>query len=118
MAALASLAVLAGLMLVDGHYVLLIALLVVYSLGAGAGTALALSQPSARAVEEELESQRRDLITAVSHDLRTPLEPSGDDRGRSMSESSTTPGDDARLRPRDASLGGPRSPPSSTTSSS
>jgi signal transduction histidine kinase len=73
LAALVNLAVLAGLMLVDGHDVLLIAILLVYSLGASAGTALALARPSARAVEEELESQRRDLVTAVSHDLRTPL---------------------------------------------
>jgi signal transduction histidine kinase len=73
LAGLANLAVLAGLMLVDGHDTLLVALLLVYSLGAGAGTALALAPPSARAVEEAVETQRRDLITAVSHDLRTPL---------------------------------------------
>jgi len=73
LAGLANLAVLAGLMLVDGHDTLLIAVLLVYSLGAGVGTALALAQPSARAVEEAVETQRRDLVTAVSHDLRTPL---------------------------------------------
>jgi signal transduction histidine kinase len=73
LAGLANLAVLAGLMLVDGHDTLLIAVLLVYSLGAGAGTALALARPSARAVEEAVEAQRRDLITSVSHDLRTPL---------------------------------------------
>jgi signal transduction histidine kinase len=73
LAGLANLAVLSGLMLVDGHDTLLIAVLLVYSLGAGAGTALALAQPSAEAVEEAVEAQRRDLITAVSHDLRTPL---------------------------------------------
>ena len=73
LAALANLTALAGLMLVDGHDALVIALLLVYSLGAGAGTALALARPSARAIEERIEAQRRDLITAVSHDLRTPL---------------------------------------------
>jgi signal transduction histidine kinase len=73
LAGLANLGALAGLMLVDGHDALLIAVLLVYSLGAGAGTALALTQPSARAVEQAVETQRRDLITAVSHDLRTPL---------------------------------------------
>jgi signal transduction histidine kinase len=73
LAGLANLAVLAGLMLVDGHDTLLIAVLLLYSLGAGLGTALALAQPSALAVEEAVEAQRRDLITAVSHDLRTPL---------------------------------------------
>ena len=73
LAALANLAALAALMLVDGHDALLIALLLVYSLGVGAGTALALTRPSARAIEEAVEAQRRDLITAVSHDLRTPL---------------------------------------------
>jgi signal transduction histidine kinase len=73
LAGLANLAALAGLMLVDGHDTLLIAVLLLYSLGAGAGTALALTQPSTRAVEEAVEAQRRDLITAVSHDLRTPL---------------------------------------------
>jgi signal transduction histidine kinase len=72
-AGLANLAVLAGLMLVDAHDALLIAVLLVYSLGASAGAAIALAQPSVRALEEELEIQRRDLITAVSHDLRTPL---------------------------------------------
>jgi signal transduction histidine kinase len=73
LAALANLASLAGLMLVDGHDALVIALLLVYSLGVGAGTALALTRPSAWAIEEAVEAQRRDLITAVSHDLRTPL---------------------------------------------
>ena len=73
LAGLANLGALAALMLVDGHDALLIAILLLYSLGVGAGAALALVQPSARAVEEAVESQRRDLITAVSHDLRTPL---------------------------------------------
>jgi signal transduction histidine kinase len=73
LAALVNLAALAALMLVDAHDALVVALLLVYSLGVGAGTALALTRPSARAIEEAVESQRRDLITAVSHDLRTPL---------------------------------------------
>jgi signal transduction histidine kinase len=73
LAGLANLAALAALMLVDGHDALLIAILLLYSLGVGAGTALALARPSAEAVEEQIESQRRDLIVAVSHDLRTPL---------------------------------------------
>jgi signal transduction histidine kinase len=73
LAGLANLGALAALMLVDGHDAVLIAILLVYSLGVGAGTALALARPSARAVEEAVETQRRDLITAVSHDLRTPL---------------------------------------------
>jgi signal transduction histidine kinase len=72
-AGLANLGALAGLMLVDGHDTLLVAILLLYSLGAGAGTALALAQPSAHAVEEVVEAQKRDLVTAVSHDLRTPL---------------------------------------------
>ena len=73
LAGLANLAALAALMLVDGHDAVLIAILLVYSLGVGAGTALALARPSARALEDAVESQRRDLLTAVSHDLRTPL---------------------------------------------
>jgi len=73
LAGLANLAALAALMLVDAHDVALIAVLLVYSLGVGSGTALALVQPSARALEEAVETRRRDLITAVSHDLRTPL---------------------------------------------
>jgi signal transduction histidine kinase len=73
LAGLANLAALAALMLVHGHDALLIALLLVYSLGVGAGSALALARPSARAVEDAVEAQRRDLVTAVSHDLRTPL---------------------------------------------
>lgn len=70
---LVNLAVLAGLMLVDPHDAVLIAVLLIYSLGAGIGTALALARPSAQAVEDAVEQQRRDLITAISHDLRTPL---------------------------------------------
>lgn len=70
---LANLAVLAALMLVDPDDALLVAVLLIYSLGAGIGTALALARPSAQAVERAVEEQRRDLITAVSHDLRTPL---------------------------------------------
>ncbi len=73
LAGLANLAALAALMLVDAHDVALIAVLLVYSLGVGTGTALALVQPSARAFEDAIEAERRDLITAVSHDLRTPL---------------------------------------------
>jgi signal transduction histidine kinase len=73
LAGLANLGVLAALMLVDPHDAALIAVLLVYSLGVGAGTALALARPSAQAVEQAVEAQRRDLITAVSHDLRTPL---------------------------------------------
>jgi signal transduction histidine kinase len=73
LAGLVNLGALAGLMLVDSHDTLLIAVLLVYCLGTGAGTALALAQPSAMAVEQAVEAQRRDLITAVSHDLRTPL---------------------------------------------
>ena len=70
---LVNLAVLAALMLVDGHDAALVALILVYSLGIGAGVALALARPSAQAFERAVEEQRRDLITAVSHDLRTPL---------------------------------------------
>jgi signal transduction histidine kinase len=73
LAGLANLAALAALMLVGGDDALLIAVLLLYSLGAGAGAALALSRPSARALEEAVEAERRDMITAVSHDLRTPL---------------------------------------------
>jgi signal transduction histidine kinase len=72
-AGLANLGVLAALMLVDPHDAALVAVIVVYSLGAGAGAALALAEPSAEAIEDAVEAQRRDLITAVSHDLRTPL---------------------------------------------
>lgn len=72
-AGLANLGVIAALMLVDGHDALVVAVLLIYSLGVGAGAALALSRPSADAVERAVEDQRRDLITAVSHDLRTPL---------------------------------------------
>jgi signal transduction histidine kinase len=73
LAGLANLGALAALMLVDGHDAALVAILLLYSLGAGAATALALTRPSALAVERAVEAQRRDLITAVSHDLRTPL---------------------------------------------
>jgi signal transduction histidine kinase len=73
LAGLANLGALAALMLVDGHDTLLIALLLVYSLGVGIGAAIALSPGPTRAVEEAVEAQRRDMITAISHDLRTPL---------------------------------------------
>jgi signal transduction histidine kinase len=82
-AGLANLAVLAGLMLVDHHDAVVIAMLLVYSLGVGVATALALGTPAAgemvrrieaaRRRERAVEAQRRDLIVAVSHDLRTPL---------------------------------------------
>jgi signal transduction histidine kinase len=72
-AGLANLGVLAGLMAVDSHDAALVAIILVYSLGAGVGAAMALARPSATAVEAAVEAQRRDLITAVSHDLRTPL---------------------------------------------
>jgi signal transduction histidine kinase len=72
-AGLVNLAVLAALMLVDGHDAVLVGLILVYSLGIGAGVALALARPSAEAFERAVEEQRRDLVTAVSHDLRTPL---------------------------------------------
>jgi signal transduction histidine kinase len=72
-AGLANLGILAALMLVDAHDAALVAVILVYSLGVGAGTALALARPSAQAFERAVEEQRRDLITAVSHDLRTPL---------------------------------------------
>ena len=118
---LANLAVLARLMFVSAHDALLVGTLVLYSVGAGVGAALALSRgttaalarlgraaaelgqgnldvrvgplragPELEALAEALdrmagrlqsalvaervaESRRRDLITAVSHDLRTPL---------------------------------------------
>ena len=118
---LANLAVLAKLMFVSEHDAAQVGLLLVYSMGAGAGAALATARSSAEAVERladtarrigegdldartgtlgagpELdrlaatldetasrlaaslereraaELQRRDLVTAVSHDLRTPL---------------------------------------------
>jgi signal transduction histidine kinase len=118
---LANLAVLAWLMFVSAHDALLLGTLIVYSVGAGAGAALAVSRGTAAAVERlgraagelgegnldvrvgtlqagpelealaegldrmagrlqaalaaerRAESRRRDLITAVSHDLRTPL---------------------------------------------
>jgi signal transduction histidine kinase len=121
LAGLANLAALAALMLVDHHDVVLVAALLVYSLGVGAGTALALGRSASSAIarlegtasrlaagdlsarvgrlqtapelnalaetldemagrlddairhERTIESQRHDLITAVSHDLRTPL---------------------------------------------
>jgi signal transduction histidine kinase len=120
-ASLANLAVLAGLMFVSAHDATLMAALVVYSVGAGAGVALVLARDTTSAVDRlthsalelaegnldarvgpidggpELqalgsaldetatrlqasiaaeragEAKRRDLITAVSHDLRTPL---------------------------------------------
>jgi signal transduction histidine kinase len=120
--ALTNLSVLATLMFFSEHDTLLLAVLLVYSTGAGVGTALVLARASSRAVdrlaatagalaeghldaragdlgdggpelralgetldrmadrlqramarEREVESRRRDLITAVSHDLRTPL---------------------------------------------
>jgi len=118
---LANLAVLAQMMFVSGHDAVLLATLVVYSVGAGVGAALAISRTTATAfgqlgraadelaegnldarvghieggpeleglartldrmaarlqaalsAERLAEAQRRDLITAVSHDLRTPL---------------------------------------------
>jgi signal transduction histidine kinase len=118
---LANLVVLAQLMFVSGHDAVLIGALVVYSVGAGIGAALAVSRTTAAAfdrlgraagelaegnldvrvgrldtgpeleslaealdrmavrlqaaltAERRAEAQRRDLITAVSHDLRTPL---------------------------------------------
>jgi signal transduction histidine kinase len=121
LAGLANLAALAALMLVDHHDLVLVAALLVYSLGVGVGTALALGRTASTAIsrleatagrlaagdlsarvgrlgtgpeldalaatlddmaarldeairrERTVESQRRDLITAVSHDLRTPL---------------------------------------------
>ncbi|MGH2710335.1 MAG: HAMP domain-containing sensor histidine kinase [Actinomycetota bacterium] len=118
---LANLGALAALMFVSSHDAILIGVLLVYSAGAGAGAALAISRGQtlavrglaatageladgnlearagntgggrelealARALDRMAESlqrsldaeragerQRRDLITAVSHDLRTPL---------------------------------------------
>jgi signal transduction histidine kinase len=118
---LANLGVLAQLMFVSGHDAVLTGALVVYSVGAGIGAALAVSRTTAAAFDrlgtaaDELaegnldvrvghleagpeletladaldrmagrlqsaltaerlaEARRRDLITAVSHDLRTPL---------------------------------------------
>ena len=118
---LANLGVLAALMFVDRHDALLMAVLLVYSAGAGIAAALVVARSSATAVERltatarelaggnleartgpvaagpelealaealdemaerllvsltrerAVEARRRDLITAVSHDLRTPL---------------------------------------------
>lgn len=118
---LVNLAVLARLMFVSGHDATQLAILLVYSIGAGVGAAVALARSSstafgrlaatARALgdgdlhartgrldagpelddlalaldrmadrlerslarERQVEARRRDLITAVSHDLRTPL---------------------------------------------
>jgi signal transduction histidine kinase len=118
---LANLGVLAQLMFVSGHDAILVGSLLVYSVGAGIGAALAVSRTtgdafnrlgraanelaegnldvrvgnleggpeletlaealdrmaerlqSALTAERLAEAQRRDLITAVSHDLRTPL---------------------------------------------
>jgi signal transduction histidine kinase len=118
---LANLGALAALMFVSSHDAILIGVLLVYSAGAGAGAALAISRGQTLAVRRlaaaagelaegnlearagstgggrELEAlaealdrmaeslqrsleaeragerQRRDLVTAVSHDLRTPL---------------------------------------------
>jgi signal transduction histidine kinase len=118
---LANLGVLAALMFVSRHDAVLMAALLVYSIGAGVGVALAVSRGDAGAVrrlartagklaegdldarvggldsgpelevlgralddmasrlqssmaaEREAEGKRRDLVSAVSHDLRTPL---------------------------------------------
>jgi signal transduction histidine kinase len=118
---LTNLFVLARLMIVDAHEGILVAVLLVYALGAGVGAALAIGRSHARALdrvaataraigsgepgirtgrlgsgpeietlarvldrmaadleaararEEEVEASRRDLVTAISHDLRTPL---------------------------------------------
>jgi signal transduction histidine kinase len=118
---LANLAVLTALMVVSAHDAAVVGTLLVYSVGAGIGAALALSRStgeamdrlertaeeladgnldvrvgslgggpelealanaldrmaarlqSALAAERSADSHRRDLITAVSHDLRTPL---------------------------------------------
>jgi signal transduction histidine kinase len=118
---LANLVVLTQLMFVSAHDAVLVGALVVYSVGAGIGAALAVSRATATAfvrlgraadelaegnldvrvgrldagpeldglaeavdrmaerlqvalsAERLAEAQRRDLITAVSHDLRTPL---------------------------------------------
>jgi signal transduction histidine kinase len=120
-AGLANLWALAELMFVSAHDAGLVAALILYSVGAGVGSALVLARSSTRAVarlnrtagelaegnldarvgaleagpelgrlaetldemsrrlqvsiekERLLEARRRDLITAVSHDLRTPL---------------------------------------------
>lgn len=120
-ASIANLAVLAELMFVSTHDALLMGALLVYSVGAGAGTALVLARSASAGVdrlaraagelaegnleirvgdpaagpelnalaraldgmaarlqasiahERAIEGQRKDLITAVSHDLRTPL---------------------------------------------
>ncbi|HZB03956.1 MAG TPA: HAMP domain-containing sensor histidine kinase [Actinomycetota bacterium] len=118
---LANLGVLAALMFVSRHDAVLMAALLVYSIGAGVGVALAVSRGAAAGVrrlaltagklaegdldarvgrldsgpelevlgralddmasrlqssilaEREAEGKRRDLVSAVSHDLRTPL---------------------------------------------
>jgi signal transduction histidine kinase len=118
---LANLFVLALTMFVDDHDAKLVGVLLLYSLGAGVGSALVLARSSAGALvrlaeaarrlgdgdldarvgdlgagpdldalgrtldemadalqratarERQVEAQRRDLMTAVSHDLRTPL---------------------------------------------
>jgi signal transduction histidine kinase len=118
---LANLGVLAALMFVSRHDAVLMAALLVYSIGAGIGVALAVSRGdaagvrrlartagrlaegdldarvgrldsgpelellgralddmasrlrSSMAAEREAEGKRRDLVSAVSHDLRTPL---------------------------------------------
>jgi signal transduction histidine kinase len=118
---LANLGVLAALMFVSRHDAVLMAALLVYSIGAGVGVALAVSRgaaagvrrlartagklaegdlnarvggldsgpelealgralddmawrlQSSMAAEREAEGKRRDLVSAVSHDLRTPL---------------------------------------------
>jgi signal transduction histidine kinase len=120
-AGLANLWALAELMFVSAHDAGLVAALLLYSVGAGVGSALVLARSSTRAVarlsrtaeelgeghlearvgsleagpelerlgatldemsrrlqasiekERSLEARRRDLVTAVSHDLRTPL---------------------------------------------
>ena len=59
LAGLADLGALAALMLVDSHDAVLIAILLLYSLGVGAGRR-SPARPSARAVEEAVEAQRRD----------------------------------------------------------
>jgi signal transduction histidine kinase len=117
----ANLWVLAELMFVSAHDATLVAILLLYSVGAGVGAALVLARTSVRAVarlgetaseladgdlqarvgsleagpelqhlartldamaqrlqvslerERSLETRRRDLVTAASHDLRTPL---------------------------------------------
>jgi signal transduction histidine kinase len=118
---MANLWVLAELMFVSAHDATLVAVLLLYSVGAGVGAALVLARTSVRAVarlgrtageladghlqarvgsleagpelqhlagtldamahrlqasierERSLETRRRDLVTAASHDLRTPL---------------------------------------------